>query len=60
MRWLRETRKTQSLTTYQVAERAGITQGYYTMVEIGKRLPSVEVAQKIAAAMDFDWRRFFG
>ena len=60
MGWLREMRKTKGMTACQTADRAGITQGYYTMIEIGKRMPSVEVAQKIAVTMDFDWRRFFG
>lgn len=60
MKWLRETRKMQGLTTYQAADRAGITQGYYAMLESGKRLPGVDVAQRLGDMMDFDWRRFYG
>ena len=60
MKWLRETRRKQGLTTYQAADGAGITQGYYAMLESGKRLPGVDVAQRLGDMMDFDWRRFYG
>jgi transcriptional regulator with XRE-family HTH domain len=37
----------------------GIGQGGYSMIELGERRPSVDTAKKIAAALGFDWTRFF-
>jgi putative transcriptional regulator len=42
-----------------IAKMAGISQQMYSRIERGKANPSVEVAKKIAAALDFDWTRFF-
>lgn len=60
MKWLREARRRQGLTTYQAAEGAGIAQSYYAMLEGGQRTPSVEVAQRVGQTLDVDWRRFYG
>ena len=43
----------------QIAKAAGITQQMYSLIELGERRPSVEVAKKIAAVMGFHWTRFF-
>ncbi len=43
----------------QIAKAAGITQQMYSLIELGERRPSVEVAKKIAAVLGFDWTRFF-
>jgi transcriptional regulator with XRE-family HTH domain len=43
----------------EVAEKVGITQQMYWMIENGERRPSVETAKKIAAVLGFDWVLFF-
>lgn len=59
MDWLKELRNQQRLKQEQVAAAAGIERAYYSMIECGKRKPSVSVAQAIAAALGFEWTRFF-
>ena len=59
--WLYDIRKAKGLTTYQAAERCGISQSYYFSIESGQRgdkLP-VETAMKIAEALGFDWKVFY-
>lgn len=55
--WLIDLRgkKTQQL----IADQCGISQNFYSWIEQGKRTPSVDVAKKIAAALGFEWTRFF-
>lgn len=55
--WLKNIRKDNRQET--VAEMAGITQQMYSAIELGERRPSVDVAKRIAAALDFEWTRFF-
>jgi len=45
-------RKEMSLTQAEVAKKAGIDRTAYTRIEGGKRNPSVEVALKIAHALN--------
>lgn len=40
-----------NMSRLEVAERVGITQKYYYMIETGKRVPSLEVAKKIAKVL---------
>ena len=47
------------LTQKELAEMVGITQGWLSSIESGVRKPSVTVAKKIAAALDFDWAELF-
>lgn len=58
-KWLEEIRKRQGLTTYTVASNAGISQSYYSAIENGSRGCPVPTAKKIAAALGFDWKRFY-
>lgn len=58
--WLREIRDREGVTSTQAAEAAGVTQGYYTMIELGERSPAVQVAQRLGRKLGFDWRRFYG
>lgn len=58
--WLREIRTREGVTSTQAAEAAGVTQGYYTMIELGERSPAVQVAQRLGRKLGFDWRRFYG
>ena len=56
---LRGLRKHRGLSQAQVAAAAGITQGYYSDVERGGAVPTVEVLDRISAALDLDpgWMR---
>lgn len=55
--WLKKIRADRSQE--HIAGLAGITQQMYSWIERGERTPSVEVAKKIAAVLDFDWTRFY-
>lgn len=57
--WLAQIRKARGISQQQVADAAGISRAGYTNIEIEKRRPSPEVAQKIGATLGFDWTRFF-
>lgn len=59
MDWLKKMRIEQRLKQEQVAAAAGIERAYYSMIETGKRKPSVTIAQAIATALGFEWTRFF-
>lgn len=59
MDWLRKIRQEKNFTQEKASSLAGLDRGYYSMIEIGIRRPSVEVAKKIASALDFDWTRFY-
>lgn len=57
--WLRELRKDKDVSVEIISIKCGIAQSYYSLIETGKRNPSVAVAQKIAMLLDFDWTLFF-
>lgn len=57
--WLVHIRESRGYTQEQVAEGASIKRAYYTQIENGVRTPSVPVAQKIAALLQFEWTLFF-
>lgn len=59
-RVLKDMRRREHMTARQAADCAGVSQGYYTMVEQGKKVPGVGVARKLGSAMGFDWRRLYG
>ena len=59
MDWLKNLRIEQRLKQEQVAAAAGIERAYYSMIETGKRRPSVPVARAIANVLGFEWTRFF-
>ena len=59
--WLKEIRVSQNKTQDRIASEIGKTRQYYSAIENGTRgnpLP-VPIAQKIAAALGFDWQRFY-
>ena len=58
-KWLIRIRNELNLSTYAIAKISGISQSYYSQIETGKRNVPVHTAKKIAAAMNFDWQRFF-
>jgi len=58
--WLKTIRReSNNLTQEQVAKMAGVSRTMITEIENGKANPSVEVAKRIAAALDFEWTWFF-
>lgn len=57
--WLITMRKEKGFTQVQLAEAAGIAQNYVCSIETGKRKVPVWTAKKIAAALGFDWQRFY-
>ena len=59
MKWLKHIRIDADMTQIEVAERVGISQQMYWMIENGERRPSVETAKKIAAVLGFNWTEFF-
>lgn len=59
LKWLKELREENKLTTYSVAEKLGISQSQYSSIENGTRNVSVENAKKIAKLFNFDWTRFY-
>lgn len=50
---LKELRNKKKLTQKEVARRAEMTRGGYSMIETGVRRPSPEVAQRIAKVLGF-------
>jgi transcriptional regulator with XRE-family HTH domain len=57
--WLKELREQKGLTQLLIAIKVNISESYYCLIENGERRPSVETAKSIAAALGFDWTRFF-
>ena len=59
--WLAQLREQRGLSQYAVADMAGISQSYYAGIELGTRGKplGVPVAKSIAAALNFDWTRFY-
>ncbi len=57
---IRELRHAKGLTVAVLAERAGISHGYLTRVENGKRGLSVELAEQLAMALDTDAQTVLG
>ena len=54
-----EERKRSGKSQEDVAHEVGLSRAGYANIEAGKRNPSVSVAKKIAAALGFDWTRFY-
>ena len=57
--WLKQIREAKCLEQKEVADKVGKTQACYSYIESGYRRPSVELAQKIASVLEFDWTLFF-
>jgi transcriptional regulator with XRE-family HTH domain len=57
--WLILLRNQQHITQQQVADAASIDRSSYSLIESGRRTPSVTTAQSIAKALKFDWVIFF-
>ena len=58
--WLKELRsESGNMTQEQLAKKVGISRTMITEIENGNANPSVKVAKKIAAVLEFDWTRFY-
>ena len=51
---LRGVRKHRGMSQAEVAGRAGLSQGYYSDVERGAAVPTVEALDRISSALDLD------
>ena len=54
-----QARKNKGYTQKNVADMAKITEEYISLIESGKRKPSVKVAKKLGAILDIQWTIFF-
>ena len=52
-------RKNKGYTQKQVAELAKVSEEYISLIESGKRKPSVKVAKKLGAVLDIQCTIFF-
>ena len=52
---LKDVRQVKNWTQQEAAEQTGISRSYYVMVENGKRVPSIQVAQKIERVFGINW-----
>lgn len=50
---------TKGYTKYQMAVILGVDRSYITHIVKGERIPSVEMAKRIATLLGFDWKEFF-
>ena len=59
--WLKEYRKASGKSQREVAEEARVSQPYYASLECGIRGSRISgaVAKRIAAALGFEWTRFY-
>jgi putative transcriptional regulator len=56
---LRYKRKERKLTQAEIAQEAGITRSYYSMIERGVFSPSVKCAKKIARILQMSWKEIY-
>ena len=56
---IRALRKAKGLRQTDLAQAVGVSQPVITKLERGERKPSVKVAKRIAAVLEFDWTDFF-
>jgi len=57
--WLIAIRKARGLTQIQLADAVGMSPSYIALIETGERKVPVWTAKKIAAALGFNWQRFY-
>ena len=56
---LKENRRKLGITQPELAERAGLSIHHIAMIEIGRRFPSPDVIDKLAAAFDIEPNELF-
>ena len=57
--FLKNIREQKNMTQNEIATKSGISRQYYGLIETGKRKVPVWTAKKIAAALGFEWQRFY-
>jgi len=57
--YLKRLREEKNWTQEEAAEHTGISRSYYAMVEVGRRKPSIQAAQKLEKAFKIDWHAWF-
>ena len=57
--FLKNIREQKNMTQNEIAKKSGISRQYYGLIETGERKVPVWTAKKIAAALDFEWQRFY-
>lgn len=57
--WLFDIRKNKNFTMAEVADKSGISESYYSMIESGARGVSVSTAKSISKVLQFNWTRFY-
>lgn len=55
---LREFRTARSLSQEEVARRAGLSMTYISLVETGKRNPTISTVGRVLAALNVSWKIF--
>lgn len=56
---IREIRKAQKLSQEKLAEMVGVDYRYISVLELGKKAPSLEMIEKIATALGVEIRELF-
>ena len=56
---LKKLRTERGLTQEQVANESGVQRTTITMIELGENKPSIELAKKLGAIFEVDWKGFF-
>lgn len=56
---MKEKRLELGYTMKQVAEFVSISEGMYSLIESGKRMPSVKVAKALGIVLGVEWTEFF-
>ena len=59
MTFIKDMRQKEQLKQAQLAKLIGVSPSYLSLIERGKRRPSVEAAKRIGAVLGFDWTLFF-
>ena len=57
--FLKIIREQKNMTQNEIATKSGISRQYYGLIETGERKVPVWTAKKIAAALDFEWQKFY-
>ena len=57
--WIKNIRTKKELSIKAAAKMCGISRSYYEKIERGERNVPVPTAKAIAAALGFDWQRFY-
>lgn len=57
--WLKNRRVQIGYNQEEIANLSGISRSYYTLIELGRKTPTVKVAKSIATHLKFNWTLFY-